>query len=186
MRRKLVTVAAVFILFSPVLFSETPPVNVSGTGGQGTGSGPLPGSGRQAGAEREKKQAFAVQVSTDNVDDILTFEERLQLTSEQIVSIHMIGADAQREAAEKYKTVLDCQREFEKSLNQIKPNFVYIRAMLKDLKEAQAEAQAVPVNAYEKAYMLLTDSQKGILEFLRAVRLEENDKKAAAAAEAVH
>ena len=179
MFRKIMAAAVLCVLFSPALFSEMP--SGGGLGGQGTGSGSLQGPGRQAKSNNQgTKQNAAAPVKTDNVNDILTFEDKLDLTSQQVVTMRMISADAQLEESDQARAVLVCQQEFEKGLGQVNPDFTYIHKMLNELTQAQAKALAVPVNAYEKAYALLTDSQKANLAFLLAARRDEMEKKAAA------
>ncbi len=162
MQRKLLIVVAMNIIFTQMLFSDMP--MGSGMGGQGMngqeigGGSPRQGGGRHdSSSSQDKKQPFVVFVSTNNVEDLLSFANKVGLTSQQIISIHMINADAQQDAVDKSKNVLTCQMEFNKSLAQIKPDFVYIHAMLKALVDAEAIVQAVPIDAYEKAYALLTE-----------------------------
>jgi hypothetical protein len=120
MCKKLVILSAAYMLFLPILFSD-----MSSGGGMGA-------SGQGAGGERQGrdngqviKHAVTAPVPTDNVNDILTLGDKLDLTNQQVVTIRIISADAQQETAEKSKTVIQCRQEFEKSLNQIKPDFAY-------------------------------------------------------------
>jgi len=178
MFKKLLIMAAAYLLLLPVLFSEMTPGVGAGSSGQGTGSG----AGPQGGGSHQGKTQAAVPAKKDNVNDILTFMDKLELTSQQVVSIRLISADAAEEAAGMAKATRESKREFEDSLDQIKPDFAYIHKMLNEFTEAQAKEQSVPVDAYEKAYALLTDDQKLKLAFFRTIRQEEIDKNAADAA----
>lgn len=186
MLKKFIFILVVYTLFSPTLFSETPFTGGPGSsaGGRETGgSGSQPGVRRNNGAGDQIKKP-AEPAASDNVNEILMYEDKLGLTSQQAVSMKMISADAMLEASEKSNTVVERRREFTNSLNQLNPDFTNIRAELSKLVEAQANAEAVPVNAYEKAYALLTDKQKITLSFFRAIRRQELEKKAEEAAQA--
>ena len=98
----------------------------------------------------------------------------------------MIEADAQQDEADKDAVVRKCQADYTKSVTENVPDFGNIRAALKNLTDAQADAQAVWVNAYEKAYAVLTDAQKTRLEFLRATRQHEIEQRAEAASEVIN
>ena len=176
MFEKFLIAAAVCVILTPMLYSDMPQM-----GGMGMGSQQMRSSSYNSGGQ-ERKQATAVYVSTDGVNDILSFEDKLGLSGQQVISIHMIDADAKQDAAERSKTVQQCQKEYTKSLNQNTPDFAYIRSALKKLTDAQTDVQTVWVDAYEKAYAPLTDAQKTRLGFLRALRQQELDQKAEAAA----
>jgi hypothetical protein len=180
MCKKLVLVVVVSVLFSPLLFSDMP----SG-GGMGPSGGMTRSEGRRNGndSDQGKKQVEAISIKKDNVEDLLTFETKLGLTSQQDVLIHMIISDAKQEAIEKASAVTKWQEEFTKSLGQITPDFANIHATLNKLTEAQANVQAVSVTAYEKAYALLTDHQKTMLTFFKTIRQQAMEAKAAADAQ---
>ena len=184
---KIFVIAGACVMLSPLLFADMfssgGMSGMSGSGmGQGTGGSSFhSGSGKQGkGSEQEKRQDTAIRVSTNSIEDILSFKDQIGLTGQQVISIQMVDADAQEEAAEKSKTVEGCLKEYTKSLKQSKPDFAYSRSMLNKLTVAQASAQAVPLDAYEKAYALLTDEQKTHLELLRAMRQQEIEKAEAA------
>ena len=179
MLKKLLIAAGLSLLFSPLLFSDM----LSGDG-MGMGSQQMKGRRQVSISKQGKSQEFDLRVSTDSVADILLFQDKLPLTGQQVISMQMIDADAQQEAAERSIAVEQCRKEYLKSINQGMPDFPYIRAMLKKMTDAQADVQAVWVDAYQKAYMLLTDAQKTRLEFLRAARQQAIDKKAEEAAQA--
>jgi len=205
MLRQILTTAAICVLFTPMLYCDMSSgggmgMSGQGTAGQGIGSqmgnssfgtgSYLQGSGSsstvgnaQQGSSTGliKYPAKAEKVKVNNVDDILSFEEKLNLTSQQLVSIQMISADLKQDADEKAKTLLKCREEFDKSLEQMRPDFTYIREMLKELTDAQTSVETAPVDAYEKAYMFLNEDQKVKLKFFRAVRQEEIEAKEKAA-----
>ena len=132
MRRKILTTVSVYVLFVPMLFSDMPSLSGDSMGmpGQGMGggggigmSGHGMGGGHKASnndSNQEKKKVSAT-IPTDNVNDILTFEEKLNLTNQQVISIRLIAADAQQELKEKTGIVMDCKREYDKSLGQNTP-----------------------------------------------------------------
>lgn len=172
-------VAAAFLLLSPALSAEMP------LDGQGSGTAGFRSEGRQFNASTpQKQQAVPVPLAVspavmDNVSDILTFESKLGLTGQQVVSLRLIGADARQETNKRENEVQDCRQTLAKSLNENNPDFADIRARMNKLNEAQARVTAVPVEAYEKAYALLTDAQKSKLAFFKGLRQQENEKKAA-------
>ena len=174
MFRNFVIAAAICLVFSPLLFADM----MTG-GGMGMDRQQMNRGSRQVTVSRqEKNQEDAVRVSTDSVVDILLFRDKLHLTGQQVISMQMIQADAQQESAEKSRAVQACQADFVKSLNQNTPDFAYIRAILKKLTDAEADVDVVRVNAYEKAYALLTDAQKTHLGLLRAARQQAIEQKA--------
>jgi hypothetical protein len=179
MCEKLVAAAALLLLFMPMLFSEMTQLgedrDMMGNKAMRAGS-QLGNSQRKSGGDHGKKQVAAAPARTDNVNDILSFEARLNLTSQQVILIKMIASDANQEFAEKSVIARDCKLEYERSLNQNTPDFAYIHSMLNKLLEAQANALEVTEKAYEKAYGLLTDSQKANLSFFRALRQQEIEK----------
>jgi Spy/CpxP family protein refolding chaperone len=181
MLKKFAAAALFCVLLVPVLFSDMRSLGdntvmpVQGMGG----AAPQPvRTPHNSDTNRTKTQAISAPAHTDNVNDILAFEEKLNLTSQQSISIRLIASDAMLELTEKSGIALTCRREYDKSLNQNTPDFTYIRSMLNKLTEAQANALEVSVNAYEKAYALLTDTQKANLSFFRALRQQEIEKNA--------
>jgi hypothetical protein len=183
MRKILMIAAAVGLLFVPMLFSDMPLTGDSmGLSGQGTpGGGPQIGSVQYNSDGGQEKNKVSMPAPADNVSDILAFEEKINLTSQQAISLRLIASEARQEALDKSRIVIDRRREYDRSLNQNAPDFAYIRSMLIQLTEAQANALEAAVNAYEKAYTQLTAAQKANLSFFRALRQQENEKKAASA-----
>jgi|GEM_PF-6031173 len=191
MCKKFVIAAVVCLLFVPMLFSDMTSLSGDSFGmpGQGMGGGGgmgMQGQGMGGGhkahsgdSNQEKKNVPAL--PTDNVSDILSFQDKLNLTSQQVISINLIAADTQQELTQKSSIVKDCKREYDKSLFQNTPDFAYIHSMLNKLIEAQTNAFEVSVSAYEKAYALLTETQKANLSFFRALRQQEIEKEAESA-----
>jgi Spy/CpxP family protein refolding chaperone len=179
MLRKLFLIAAICAMFIPQAFSDSQ--IGGGTGGEmrdGAGnSRRAEGEQRPNGAKQEKAPPNADQAA-DNVGYILGLQDKLKLTQQQLIQIHMIQADSQEEAPKRALAVRDCRQEYAKSLNQLKPDFAAIRVSLNDLKESLANEEAVPLEIYEKAYNLLTDKQKEILAFFKAMQRAEKEKPA--------
>ena len=181
MYERLVAAAVVLLLFVPMLFSDMTQLgeNKDLMGDNAMRAGSQMGNiQRKSGGDQGKKQTAAKPARTDNVNDILSFETKLNLTSQQVILLKMIASDANQEFAEKSVIARDCKLEYDRALNQNTPDFAYIHSMLNKLLEAQANALEVMERAYEKAYGLLTDAQKANLSFFRALRQQEIEKNA--------
>jgi len=130
------------------------------------------GRGRQDGqlAAREK-------VNTDNLREILTYKNELELGVDQIESIRNIRGQSIKDTQSGYEALYRKQAELSDLLAAPKPDFAGARAMSQEVTKEAVNVQLVSVDAYEKAYNLLTESQKMKFAILREKMKKDRDSK---------
>jgi Spy/CpxP family protein refolding chaperone len=111
--------------------------------------------------------ARAPEIDTDRLRELLTFANELNLTERQRDTIRQIRSDAIREAAQCNESVAESQKELKELLDREEPDFSAAHAKNREVAELSVQIQALPVNAYEKAYLLLSDEQKHVFSDIK-------------------
>jgi Spy/CpxP family protein refolding chaperone len=149
----------------------------------GMGSGSFGGhSGHgNSGAQRGTSSTHRTEPDTNNLRELLTFKTELALTDAQVAAIKDIRENTIKESAATMDAMQPLQKSLVVSLNQSRPDFPGARQHIKEIAEILAHAQLISVNAYEKAYNLLTEPQKDKLTYLKTKLKEEQEKANTAA-----
>ena len=151
---------------------------MGGRGGNGGGSGG--GRGVRGGDEGQSRQTQQQRpmINTDNLREILTFAQELGLSEKQVEDIRQIRSDSIKEITQSYEAVKKTQAELSDMLGLIKTDFDAAREKLKKMNEEVINTQMISINAYEKAFNLLSDGQKvklvTIREKISKERMDEN------------
>ena len=162
MNRHLNLCAAVLVVFSVSAYCAM--------GGMGGGRG----GGTRAGG-RQTGQSSREAVNTDNLRELLTFGKELDLTDKQAEDIKLIREQSIKDTQAGYEALRMNQIEMSNMLAAPKPDFAGARERAVEVTRAAVNAQAVSIDAYEKAYGLLTDNQKEKLAALRVKLKKERD-----------
>lgn len=131
-----------------------------------------PGGGmRGRSGERQTSGRASQGIAIDYIRELLTFEKELGLSAPQVEAIKQVRSDAVGEMAKEREALQASQKALSDSLNKPKPDFDGARAASREMTGSVMQLQiAISVDAYEKAYAVLTDKQKGTLSALRARR----------------
>jgi Spy/CpxP family protein refolding chaperone len=173
MKHRSAIVVASLLLCAAILRAEMPTGGMGGMGGGGHGGH----GGRGRSTDGQATQAHSTAPDTNNLRELLTFDKELGLTDTQEETIMALRSESMKEAAKRYAAAEKPQNELDVYLSQSKPDFVAARATVKEITEILVSARTVSIDAYEKAYSLLTDEQKEKLAAIRK-KLKENNESA--------
>jgi len=139
--------------------------------------GAAEGGGRSMnrGGGQDMQQSAREKVNTDNLREIMTYKNELDLSVEQIESIRNIRGQSIKDAQSGYEALYKKQLELSDLLAAPKPNFAGAHAMSLEVTKALVNAQSVSIDAYEKVYNLLTENQKMKFAIIREKLKKERD-----------
>jgi len=158
---------SIFLLFALITLSVTARGAMGGAEGAGRG---MHGGGGQ-----DEQPSAREKVNTDNLREILTFRNELELTDEQVTSLMNIRGQSIKDTQSGYEALHKKQAELSDLLSAPKPDLAGARNMELEVTKAVMNVQSISVDAYEKAYNLLTESQKLKFTIIREKLKKERD-----------
>jgi Spy/CpxP family protein refolding chaperone len=126
---------------------------------------------------KDEQPSMREKVNTDNLREILTYKNELELSVEQIESIRNIRGQSIKDTQSGYEALYKKQLELSDLLATPKPDFTGAHAMALEITKAVVNVQSVSIDSYEKAYNLLTESQKLKLAIIREKLKKERDSE---------
>jgi Spy/CpxP family protein refolding chaperone len=133
------------------------------------------GRSRHEGGGQDAQPALREKINTDNLRQILTFKNELELSVEQVESIMKLREQNIKDIHSCYEALSSKQLELSGLLAAPNPDFVGARRMSPKISEAAVNVQSVSIDAYEKAYNLLTENQKMKFAIIREKMQKERD-----------
>ncbi|MFH0947890.1 MAG: Spy/CpxP family protein refolding chaperone [Elusimicrobiota bacterium] len=111
-----------------------------------------------------------------NVKWYLKNSAELNLTNEQVKSLEKIRMDCKRDAIKRQADIKLARLDLRELIKQEKPDFVSVRAKIKQISELQLTSKFAMIDAMESGFNALTKEQQDKLPQLKKKR-KENCKK---------